>query len=39
MGALGDQFLGLFAEIGNCMKLALEKRQNARFMDVAREYI
>lgn len=33
------QFLGMFAEIENCMKLALEKRPNARFMDIAREYI
>lgn len=39
MGELGDQFLGMFAEIENCMKLTLEKRQNARFMDIAREYI
>jgi hypothetical protein len=39
MGELGDQFLGMFAEIENCMKLALEKRPNARFMDTAREYI
>jgi CBS domain-containing protein len=39
VGELGDQFLGMFAEIENCMKLGLERRQNARFMDIAREYI
>jgi CBS domain-containing protein len=39
VGALGDQFLGIFAEIENCMKLALGKRQNVRFMDLAREYV
>jgi hypothetical protein len=39
MGELGDQFLGMFAEIENCMKIALEKRPNARFIDTAREYI
>jgi hypothetical protein len=39
MGALGDQFLGMFVEIENCMKLALQKRQSARFMDIAREYV
>jgi CBS domain-containing protein len=39
MGTLGDQFLGMFAEIENCMKLALGKRQNGRFMDLAREYL
>jgi hypothetical protein len=36
-GLLGDQFLGMFAEIENCMKLALEKRQNGRFMDLLRQ--
>jgi hypothetical protein len=39
MGALGDQFLGMFVAIENCMKLALQKRQSARFMDIAREYV
>ncbi|MGO9081231.1 MAG: CBS domain-containing protein [Streptosporangiaceae bacterium] len=39
MGALGDQFLGMFAEIENCMKLELGKRQNVRFIDLAREYV
>jgi hypothetical protein len=39
MGALGDQFLGMFAEIENCMKLELGKRQNMRFIDLAREYV
>jgi hypothetical protein len=39
VGAFGDQFLGMFAEIENCMKLALGKRQNTRFMDIAREYV
>jgi hypothetical protein len=39
MGELGDQFLGMFVEIENCMKLALEKRPNARFVEMAREYI
>jgi CBS domain-containing protein len=39
VGALGDQFLGMFAEIENCMKLELGKRQNMRFIDLAREYI
>src|ERR1017187_9912883 len=29
----------MFAEIENCMKLALGKRQNTRFMDIAREYV
>ena len=29
----------MFAEIENCMKLALGKRQNERFMDLAREYV
>ena len=39
MGTPGDQFLGMFAEIENCMKLALGKRKNVRFMDLAREYV
>jgi hypothetical protein len=29
----------MFAEIENCMKLALGKRKNLRFMDLAREYV
>jgi len=39
MGTLGDQFLGAFAEIENCMRLALGKQQRPRFMDLAREYV
>jgi hypothetical protein len=39
VGTLGDQFLGMFAEIENCMKLALGKRKNVRFMDLARGYV
>ena len=39
MDTPGDQFLGMFAEIENCMKLALGKRKNVRFMDLAREYV
>jgi CBS domain-containing protein len=39
VGTPGDQFLGMFAEIENCMKLALGKRKNVRFMDLAREYV
>lgn len=29
----------MFVEIENCMKLALGKRKNVRFMDLAREYV
>ena len=39
MGKLGDQFLGAFADIENCMRLALGKKQRPRFMDLAREYV
>jgi hypothetical protein len=39
MGTPGDQFLSMFAEIENCMKLALGNRKNVRFMDLAREYV
>jgi CBS domain-containing protein len=39
VGALGDQFLGMFAEIEKCMKIALGRKQNVRFMDLARDYV
>jgi CBS domain-containing protein len=39
VGSLGDQFLGMFAEIETCMKLALGRNRNVRFMDLARDYV
>jgi predicted transcriptional regulator len=39
VGELGDQFLGIFADIEKCMKEALGRPRGARFMDVARDYV
>jgi len=39
MDTLGNQFLGVFTDIENCMKHDLGKRRNVRFMDLAREYV
>jgi predicted transcriptional regulator len=37
---LGNQFLGIFADIEKCMKLALNRRQGGgRFMELARDYV
>ena len=39
MDTLGSQFLGIFADIEQSMRLVLGRRQNGRFMDMARDYI
>lgn len=39
MGTLGDEFLGMFADIEKCMKLALGRDRGARFMDLAHDYV
>lgn len=39
MDTLGNQFLGIFTDIEQSMRLALGARRNVRFMDMARDYV